>query len=126
MTDVTREQRQPSGDDLTALLDDIESRAEAATPGPYELRGSHELRAVDRGGMRVGLYPHIGRFARAGDAAFFARCDPDTIRALVQVARAADALCSDDHRFIEAASGNFGDAVLSLRVMMGSRLKDDH
>ena len=50
------------------LADQLEALGKAATPGTWVRHGSHAIKAEDRGGMRVGMFPNIGQCYRPDDA----------------------------------------------------------
>lgn len=80
--------------DPTPLLDRLEAVAKKATPGPWEpANGRQRVMAVDHGGMRVGMYPHIATVARGDDADYLSALAPEVLLALVEVARALNDLC---------------------------------
>ena len=89
-------------DPTIALLDEIQAKAEAATPGERELWTGCSWRRIGlkyRQGDDPILEPTVARdgwpdlmFRNAADVELMVRCDPATILALVRVARAAQAI----------------------------------
>ncbi len=99
---------------MSISLTELNTLAEAASPSPWRLdtRYYHDVRDANSNTLFSGDDDGSGWPSRKEDAAFIAACDPNTVRALVEVARAAEAMseaatgrCHDDQGMWNALVG---------------------
>jgi hypothetical protein len=72
-------------------LDELERLARAATPGPWQAAGYSVTHEYKPGVSEAVAVSHI---ARPHDAAFIAAANPETVLALIRIAKAASEACS--------------------------------